>query len=393
MHGKRKDAKKSIKFREQGNKIFLSKPLTSACCIDAIKMYTKSIAYAPYPSEQLSLAYGNRSAVLLKLRKFDLSIQDIDRALANPYPDNLRPKLYVRKIECLVAMKGSATEDAYKEAQHWLDKMSLNDDNQKKLTQKLNSMKSLSRKANSQKSTKTSTFNPTIKTFNSEVPCASDAVAVRYNKMFGRHVVATRKINPGDIISIEKPYSLMLTPDKVYTHCTNCLEVCWANIPCDYCIYAMYCSEKCKSTAWASYHDIECPIHPCLHKLDFTKLDLMCLRLILQAMRETNSIQELRDELKEVDESTDPRLKGFSKDGILEGDKHRSMLGLVTNTDKRSAKDLYRRAMDSAFTLYALSTLTNMFGSPLEKNWSALLKNPDVTFIGGLIMSLLKNSD
>lgn len=296
----KKDAKESEKLREQGNKLFISTPLKNYTCVEALKLYTKSIAYAPYPSEQLALAYANRSAVLIKLHKYKLCIQDIDRTLALAYPNNLRAKLYVRKVECLNALKNPNIEDTIKEAQYWLEKISL--DNRKKLNEKLKSIKNMlpSQKFKKEKFMKQAPL-PKIKTHNIEVPCASDAITIKYNDKYGRHIVATRKINPGEVIAIEKPYSLILTPDNIHTHCSNCLEVSWANIPCEYCTYAMYCSEECKAMEWKKYHDIECTIFPSMLKMNFVKLDLFSLRLAIQAVREATSIQELKKELEEVD--------------------------------------------------------------------------------------------
>lgn len=381
----KKDAKESEKLREQGNKIFISTPLKNYTCVEALKLYTKSIAYAPYPSEQLALAYANRSAVLIKLHKYKLCIQDIDRTLALAYPNNLRAKLYVRKVECLNALKNPNVEDTIKEAQYWLEKVSL--DNRKKLNEKLKSIKNMlpSQKFKKEKFMKQAPL-PKIKTHNIEVPCASDAITIKYNDKYGRHIVATRKINPGEVIAIEKPYSLILTPDNIYTHCSNCLEVSWANIPCEYCTYAMYCSEECKAMEWKKYHDIECAIFPSMLKMNFVKLDLFSLRLAIQAVREATSIQELRKELEEVDSCEDPRTKGFSKNGMFLSDKYRSLLGLITNTEKRSVQDLFRRSLDASFILYFLATCSNMFGNPLKKDLSVLIKNDNVIFIGGLIL-------
>ncbi|XP_043785491.1 SET and MYND domain-containing protein 4-like isoform X2 [Apis laboriosa] len=342
----KKDAKESEKLREQGNKIFISTPLKNYTCVEALKLYTKSIAYAPYPSEQLALAYANRSAVLIKLRKYELCIQDIDRTLALAYPNNLRAKLYIRKVECLNALKNPNIEDTIKEAQYWLEKMSL--DNKKKLNEKLKSIKNMlpSQKFKKEKFMKQAPL-PKIKTHNIEVPCASDAITIKYNDKY---------------------------------------EVSWANIPCEHCTYAMYCSEECKAMEWKKYHDIECAIFPSMLKMNFVKLDLFSLRLAIQAVREATSIQELRKELEEVDSCEDPRTKGFSKNGMFLSDKYRSLLGLITNTEKRSVQDLFRRSLDASFILYFLATCSNMFGSPLKKDLSILIKNDNVIFVGGLIL-------
>lgn len=305
VYGDRKDAKRSEDLRQQGNTVIVANPLTSQTCVSALKLYTASIAYAPCSSVQLALAYANRSAMLKQICKYEECIQDIDRALALTYPDNLKFKLYVRKVKCLDALNHSNIDDTIKEAEQWLENMSLDDKSRKHCSEKLTSIKQT---LNSHKSKKENAIRcqsecplPKIQTRNNEIPCASDAVTIRYNEQYGRHVVAARKINPGEIIAIEQAYSLMLSHENQYTHCSNCLEVSWANIPCDYCVHSMYCSAECKALNWKHTHDVECSVFPFMLEMGFTNLNLFSLKLTIQTIRESSSIQELREELKKVD--------------------------------------------------------------------------------------------
>ncbi|KAL0123036.1 hypothetical protein PUN28_007576 [Cardiocondyla obscurior] len=386
--GMPKNAKESEKLREQGNAVFVSGTLQSKTCISALQLYTKSITFAPYPSEQLALGYANRSAVLFQLGLHSECIQDIDRALAINYPDNLRAKLCLRKTECLMILGDRRVENTLEEAQHWLNKMSLSDTNREKLKTKLDTLHNKSVKtvsANKEINAPKSSSLPTFER-NDEVPCASSALAVKYNERYGRHVVATRDINPGEVIAVEQPYSRILLSENVQTHCSNCLEVCWANIPCNYCTYAMYCSEKCRDVEWKKCHDIECPVFPALMEYDFYNLDLFSMRLAVFALREAGGFTELRTMLKEVDEHNDPRTKGFSRDGKLHNDRYISVYGLTTNTEKRSVPDLFKRALNTCFILYFIATRTVMFGAKLPEDLSVLVKNNDVTFFGNLIL-------
>ncbi|XP_029038440.2 SET and MYND domain-containing protein 4-like isoform X2 [Osmia bicornis bicornis] len=385
-----KNAEKSTELRKQGNEKYMSNSLTNYLCIDVLKLYTKSIAYAPCTSEELALAYANRSAVLKQIHKYKECIEDIDRALALPYPNNLRSKLYFRKIQCLSILKHPKTEDVIKEAQNWLDSMSLDDISHKKTNNMFISAKkiSVSNTSNEQSIVKQSPL-PELKQCNKEVPCASDAITIKYNQKYGRHIVATRDINIGEIIAIEKPYSLILNPNNLQTHCSNCLEVCWANIPCNYCIYAMYCSEECKALGWTKYHDIECKVFPYLFKINLVKYYQFSVRLAIQAVKENNNIQNLEEELKEVENCDDPRTKGFSKNGTFESDAYRSVLSLVTNVEKQSLQDLFKRSAEASFTLYYLATRTDIFGSSM-KDLSELIENTDAIFVGGLILRHLQ---
>lgn len=69
---------------------------------EALILYTKSIAFAVEGSEELALAYANRSAVMFRMGKYTPCLLDINRALREKYPDNLRKKLRDRKKQCLI---------------------------------------------------------------------------------------------------------------------------------------------------------------------------------------------------------------------------------------------------------------------------------------------------
>lgn len=63
-----KDNKESIKFRENGNKIFVFKKDAKGL-EEALEWYTKSVAYAVPKSQDLAVSYANRSAVLIKVTR------------------------------------------------------------------------------------------------------------------------------------------------------------------------------------------------------------------------------------------------------------------------------------------------------------------------------------
>ncbi|KAJ8977078.1 hypothetical protein NQ317_008420 [Molorchus minor] len=71
---------KSLKYRKEGNEIFIRRKDN----FEALCLYTRSIMAAQNNSENLSIAYANRSA-------------DIKRALESNYPKNLQEKLIRRK--------------------------------------------------------------------------------------------------------------------------------------------------------------------------------------------------------------------------------------------------------------------------------------------------------
>lgn len=140
---------------------------------------------------------------------------------------------------------------------------------------------------------------PEIKCPSAKYPCASDAVDVKYSELFGRHVIATRRIEPGEIIAVEKPYSKFVTEEKLYLHCTCCMRFVWAGIACDHCVNVVFCSEKCKAAAWEKYHRFEC-----------TPLDLILqykcagegkgARIIFQMVSEAGGWEKLKERINKL---------------------------------------------------------------------------------------------
>ncbi|XP_023246232.1 SET and MYND domain-containing protein 4-like [Copidosoma floridanum] len=374
-----KNHKTSIKLKNEANRIFVSSKDNVDDFIKAWETYSKSIAAAPNKSEELSLAYANRSAVLLRLHRYAECIEDINRALELNYPNKLRGKLLFRKIECLGASENS--NDVCKvldEATSWLENITLEDDEKQKYKVKLDCAKN-SNFTESPKSKMTKNI-PKID-HHPKIPCASEALALKYNDKFGRHIVTTRKIQAGEILVVEKPYAKILMPEEAYTHCSHCLQLHWALIPCETCTNAMYCSKKCKSEAWKQYHDIECPITGYLLTLGYNKRSLFSMRLAILALREVGSLKKL----KFLAEFADSQ-KGFAEDGIYHSEKYCALHTLVTNVDKRSVFDLFERALNAAFILFYLYTKTTLFGKQFSPSLNDLAMNDDITYFGGIIM-------
>lgn len=90
----------SEKARKAGNVIYMQSKHTAQMHEEILRLYCKSIVLAPDNSEELALAFGNRSAFLLHLQKYRESIQDIERALKITQSTSLKEKLSKRKAEC-----------------------------------------------------------------------------------------------------------------------------------------------------------------------------------------------------------------------------------------------------------------------------------------------------
>lgn len=90
----------SLQNRNHGNQIFQFRMFGPA-----MEMYNESLCTALPGSQNVSLAYGNRSACFLRLKMFAECLKDIELAKEAGFPEHLMPKLDQRKEDCLKHMR------------------------------------------------------------------------------------------------------------------------------------------------------------------------------------------------------------------------------------------------------------------------------------------------
>lgn len=290
-----KDNEVSRRIREQGNKLYSSRA-DGADVMNlrkVIECYTKSIAYAIPGSKEMALGYANRSAVLLKVKRHKECLDDIQRALQLNYPEESKPKLLIRQAVCFSKLAA----DSYIDANNFLRKVPLNDENRASL------MKTLRKHDSTKLSDKyidEEDLIPEIASRHAKFPCASDAVDVRFNKKFGRHLVATRDIEIGEVLVVEKIYSQAVDiEDKIYTHCAYCLRFLLTGIPCDQCVTAVYCSVECKTNAWNDHHRFDCILYD-IHEGDKngTLSYGLAVKLLFDMVREAGGLKNFKERVE-----------------------------------------------------------------------------------------------
>ncbi|XP_044005681.1 uncharacterized protein LOC122850613 [Aphidius gifuensis] len=244
----------SMFWRKIGNKEY-----TSAKNKDylrkSIEAYTKSIAFAPVGSSELSLAYANRSAVLFKARLYEDCLLDIERSLKAGYPDKFKTKLFLRQSLCFKALIPSShieSNISMASAMQWLPDL-------KKYNPKYNIIKEYPKMINELKEPREIIrYSPEIKNDNAIIVGGSDAIELKQTEENNQHIVATRDIKSGEFIYISEPFAAILANELRFTNCWHCCRQTLAGVPCDNCPNIIYCSERCKKKAWNSYHNTEC---------------------------------------------------------------------------------------------------------------------------------------
>ncbi|XP_029030151.1 SET and MYND domain-containing protein 4 [Betta splendens] len=226
-----KDTKQAAKCREAGNNSFKTRDYTAAGL-----HYSQGICFAPQSSEQLSLCYANRSAVLYHLQRYQECLDDIDRAVKNGYPSHLLHKLEDRRGQCVKHF----TVDHHNPS---------------------------SKNCKSPGGEKASPVPPLT------VGILAKA-SIGFSVEKGRHLVADEKIATGEVILNDRPFSCVLIPQMLevkgkratgvsgteHRRCHMCLTETLVPVPCDRCCYSRYCSTVCQQAAWKEHHRWECPL-------------------------------------------------------------------------------------------------------------------------------------
>ncbi|CAG9857062.1 unnamed protein product [Phyllotreta striolata] len=298
-----KNDRTSATTRERGNEHFKRRRLK-----DAIDSYTQSLAHAETP-QNYSKALANRSAALFELQLYPECLTDIDRALENGYPDDLKPKLLRRKDNALKLLESKTYPPYYLPV-------------------------------------------PVIpEPFKSKsIECASDSIEIATSPSQGRHIIATRDIQIGEVLAVEEPYSSLLS-SEYYIHCHECLKLCYNLLPCSKCTEVFYCDDACRTEA-LEYHQYECSILKTLRSLGLTKMQLLPFKIALG--------------VKEIPSAR--------RTGLYKSDRYAEIHDLVANTERRTVADLFERAATAAAIHHLLHKHTSFFeASGLEDLFDEVL--------------------
>ncbi|XP_058448673.1 SET and MYND domain-containing protein 4-like [Malaya genurostris] len=309
-----KNETKAIECRKLGNKYFHP---SIKKYIAAIEGYNESIALSNVGSENLAIAYANRSAICFELKEYYNCLENIRLALENPYPERLIPKLLQRKQSCLEM---------------------INNNHRPTHSDMILCEPKLCSKPNP------------------KIPFISDCLELKKNDIFGRHLVTNIKLTPGDFVAIEKSFSKMLLPNLRYMNCDYCLEDKFLIlIPCHHCSITMFCSEMCQQKAYQSYHRIECSVNKYLQNL-FTKVILMALRTTTITISSFD--YDLSNLLQHVQTLEGSSLNPFDIDWTNTDSRevYSTVHMFATNQTQRSASDLVQR---SIFCIVMSETLLN----------------------------------
>jgi tetratricopeptide (TPR) repeat protein len=173
-----KSAENANCFRTLGNDL-----LEKGQFEEALLLFTKSVAMAPHTSEELAMAYADRSRLLFVLGCIDSCLLDVNRALkGNKYPEAYKKKLRMRKAQCLLEQR---KEDERKASAHRV-KSDTTDSQESKSGQSMN-----------ERPCSDGDWLALCIYDNKLLPKTSSKIKLACNDKWGRHVIATERINLG----------------------------------------------------------------------------------------------------------------------------------------------------------------------------------------------------
>ncbi|KAH0557873.1 hypothetical protein KQX54_012509 [Cotesia glomerata] len=346
-----------------------------------VEVYNTAMSLALPGSKLLAHAFANRSIVLSNAAMYGESLKDIEHALKANYPDNMKASLFARKAKNLLALNPTADiEDTLNEARQWALKM--NDKEKNKLLDNLDKLKTKKYKK-PVKERDNRMFVPFSPNENPIIKDTSAAIAINYSEKFGRHIVATRDMMAGEVVSVKRAYALVLSSEYRFKLCWNCSKHCWSSVPCNKCSNVIYCSEECRNVAWKDYHDIECSIlHGLLSSVhDYDCSNLMSLRLFIKAIKEFGTVKTLYENVQRIDSTEDFTMKSFT-DGIYDDKKYASIYPLCGKPMGTRLK--VQCAVKTLQYMYFMALTSNIFGKKMI-NMDELANYEYAVFVGKLL--------
>ena len=202
---------------------------------------------------------------LKSLKVIFVFVKDVDLALETGYPDELRYKLYDRKLILMktlgVTQSLEETETAFMDA---LSISNLTKDKRQKLLQEFKSIRALETES---KKLKLNILSQDLKSYRADLTSLTSSVDVRYEESRGRFVEATRFLSislpcitnniilysyipTGSVILVEEAAVSFGRESETGAQCDKCFQkIKYRLIPCYFCSEVSFCCKTCRDLA------------------------------------------------------------------------------------------------------------------------------------------------
>lgn len=243
-----KDNEHSTELRLQGNVEFRLGRWT-----EAMDLFNKSLCFAEINSENVALAYANRSECFFHMKKYQEAITDIGLAKDSNVPSRLIPKLEKIEQDSMI-FNENPSKSGHDESSTCDIKLS---------------------------------FTPS-----KNYSCIANVLDIKSNDTFGRHLVAKCDIPVGKTVLIEEDFVSMRSDDEIV--CATCSKPKMNFIACPLCTDAVFCNSDCMKQN--STHKWECGTF-------FAELDYRMrfhIQAILLAIETFPKVEDLMEFVKNV---------------------------------------------------------------------------------------------
>jgi len=229
----------------------------------ALNLYSEAAMASLVTTEEgkkdAALALANRSAVWIKMKKYSECLDDLEAAQLFGYPTNILYKVVDRQAKCLAALgRIDEARTSYNRVILLLKQSNLDADKQeawkKEVDAELQKLKTAKVPEESKKEETSLLTSP-----NPRIPQFSDAVELVFSPLVGRHGVATRDIEVGEVLMLDTATTVHLLCGTRLTNCTNCAARVnpITGKPSPVTPTARFCCSACLKTGMESYHPVE----------------------------------------------------------------------------------------------------------------------------------------
>jgi len=410
-----KDVTLSRQLRDAGNTGFSSQDDDTA-----LKCYNDALLAAPADpwdeqGEDMALAFANRSALYFRQKKFQSSLSDTRLALKCGYPKHLKYKVLQRQAKCLYELGHfKDAKHSYRDAISFMNFCKLNKDQKQNV---LNDIQSSMDEIQIHDDTvedkdckkfvrESDTESGPNFSRNPKFPSLSKGLTVKYDSDRGRHVIATENIKCGSYLACEDPIVNYLWSENMLSHCSNCFKYVTSLVPCYTCCLVVFCSEKCRSEAWKSFHQYECKAVEAMTSayqnifLAYRAVAQKPLKYFLEHKKifdvydyhRGGGCYEYEYESDSESGDTEPESEDENHElsGAYEAQDYQNLYNLKTHSKNSSEADNLAMATSASLMLFYLK-INNYFGFNASRDSERELNEAEI-YIGKLLYHFLEVS-
>jgi len=181
---------------------------------------------------------------------------------------------------------------------------------------------------------------------NKNYPHLSKALEVKNSKTEGRYLSSTMKINAGDVLIVDRPYTTSLFNPFYSTHCLNCFRRLQKTfMECPACKRVRFCDKNCFQECYSKTHRWECAVLDLIDNDDIGRMATIAYRIVSKTG--FKYLQSMSGKLDSTPAT------------YSEGD-YISVYKQVDNKEKRPVGDHLKRCFTALFLTRCLQ-LTNWF--------------------------------